>query len=93
MGAEGLAAGSDTLMDSVDSEQGGHTGSKVSGLKVGERSVLLCWLGLDVTSMATYEPVSCVSPPVWLTLSHPSVSSVSYFFMAALHFTCVKYIK
>lgn len=47
------------LMDSVDSEQRSHRGSKVSVVE--GRSVLLCCLVLDVTSVSTYEPVSCVS--------------------------------
>ncbi len=57
-GAEGLAAGSNALMDSEATEQRGLTGSKVTALTLVERrSLLLCWLVLDAL---------CTLYPDWL---------------------------
>lgn len=68
------------LMDSVDSGQRGRTGSEVSVLALAEGKK--CAVMLDVTSVATSEPVSCVSPPAaFASTSRPSVNSVSYFFL------------
>lgn len=74
MGAQGPAAGANTLMDSVDLEQRGPTGSEVSVLTlVEERGVLFCRLVLDVTSVAA----SCVSPLLVLLAYFTSLSAQS----------------
>lgn len=65
-------------MDSVDLEQRGPTGSKVSVLTlVEERGVLFCRIVLDVTSVAAYEPASCVSPLLVLLAYFTSLSAQS----------------
>lgn len=81
-GQKVLQQGQMLKTDSADSEQRGRTGSEVSALTPEEeRSVLLCWLVLDVTSVARNEPASCVglfSSAGRAYISHLSVSSVSH---------------
>ncbi len=82
-GAEGPAAGSNALMDSEASEQRGLTGSKVTALTLVERrSLLLCWLVLDVTSRMNLYPVF---PPLLVFLTYlTSLSTQSLIFYGSV---------
>lgn len=80
---------SNALTDSAESEQEGRTGSEVSTVTgVEERSMLLCWLVLNLTYKATYKPASLVSSLLIVLTLHISTQICQLsllFFMAASH--------